>query len=235
MRSVFVAAALIASGAASASNVTASSAGTSILSSTDTFAWSSTVTGLFGALGIAVTPNAPATYVSPTVTTTTKEFSYDDTTGAITGLTQNGGFSLALAAAGFVGGPGQLSVSNIKLNLGSKTVSADISGANGLTAGTYDLFNVATIGGATSFSGAGSYSTTASGLSITNGGADALLKGLGLLAFAKGTLTSTADYGTLSFNTTLASAAAVPEPSTYLMLMMGFGAIAAVRNARSKD
>lgn len=235
MRSVFVAAALVATGAASANNVTATSAGTSILSSTDTFAWSSTITGLFGALGIAVTPNAPSTYISPTVTSTTKTFSYDGTTNAITSLTENGGFALTLAAAGFAGGPGQLSFSNIKLDVGTKIVSADVTGANGLAAGTYDLFNVATIGGVTSYTGAGTYATTASGLTITNGGADVLLKGLGLLAFAKGTLTSTADYGSLSFNTTLSSAAAVPEPSTYMLMIMGFGAVAAVRRARRKD
>lgn len=233
LRSALLATAFVASGSAAfAKDITASSAATSITGSTSTFTWSPEVIGLFGAISTTVSPISPATYVSPTVTSTTNTFSYDEGSNAITALTLGGGFSLSMSA-GFVGGPGQVSFTDVKLDVAGKKIFANVTGANGLAAGTYDIFNVATVGGATSFSGAGGYATSASGLTLTTTGADVLMKGLGLVSFARGTLTSTANYGTLSFNSTLTTSA-VPEPASYALMLMGMCTIAGLRLSRRK-
>ena len=234
LRSVFVAAAFVASGnAVFAKDITASTAPESISASTSTLTWSPDVVGLFGAVSIAVGATAPATYGSPVLTSSTSTFSFDDTSNAITALTLNGGATLTLSSAGFAGGPGSVALNNLKLDITTKKVWADVSGANGLAAGNYNIFDVGTIAGSTSFSGAGSYSTSASGLTLTSGGADLLLKGLGLASFVKGTLTSTPTYGALQFNTTV-SVATVPEPTTWALMLTGLAAVATMARRRKE-
>lgn len=207
-----------------------------ITSSTGTLQFDSSLMGALGTAGINFNAVAPATYDSGNakVSTTVNSFTYESTTGAFSSVTLTGGGQFAMPTTKYVfgirvGGPGDVSLTDLTINLGSKTVSAFVSGANGVVSGTYDIFSFASSTGDTAIPGAGTYSFATSGLSLTTKGVDLISQGLKLSATGKNILSDVESFGTLSGTVTVT---AVPEPSTYALLGAGMLAVGTMARRR---
>ena len=207
-----------------------------ITSSTGTLQFDASLMGALGTAGINFSAVAPALYDSTDaqVSTTISSFTYESTTGAFSSVTLAGGGKFAMPTTKFVfgirvGGPGDVSLTDLTINLGSKTVSAFVSGANGVVSGTYDIFSFASSTGDTAITGAGSYSFATSGLSLTTKGVDLISQGLKLSATGKNILSDVESFGTLAGTVAVT---AVPEPSTYALLGAGLLAVGSIARRR---
>ena len=126
---------------------------------------------------------------------------------------------------------GSISVTNLKIDLVNKNIYADFVGAGLTKTGTTVNVNATNvlawtfsdITGATNVTGAGTFDTLLSGLSLTTQGFNYLKDGLGLYSIGLIALQgASTDFGTLSSSLTAAAVVpAVPEPSTYALMGLG--------------
>lgn len=232
LKAVALAAAVVSAPAFAATITTDPSAGPLFIeSSTSGLSFSNDAIIAFSLGGVAVTGVAPATYTAPTVTNNVVRVE-TDAAGVATKLVTNGGALQTVATAGLTGGPGFLSVTNVTIDVASKTAFADISGANGVVAATIPFFKLANITGDTSVTGPGTFTSGANGLTVTPEAVAALTKGLALNGFGANVLAGIKDFGTLNATFTVT---AVPEPSTYALMglgLVGAGLVARRRAAR---
>lgn len=99
------------------------------------------------------------------------------------------------------------------------------------------LFDFTTITGPTALSGAGTYNTSFTGLSLTTAGFNAISDALGLYSIGKTALQgAAADFGQLDSVITVTKAATpnVPEPSTYALMGLGLVGLSLVARRRAK-
>lgn len=209
----------------------------------------SSVVGAFDVASITISQYGSATldagyYPSPDdwakyvqVSAPLQSLTFDDVTRKITSVQSIGGLTQTVAKANAASSGGFINIYNIRGDLTTKTLYADISGANGLVSGNIAFFNYSTLTGADSLpanwdSVAATYTTTLSGLTLTAAGKAALVQGLGLRGIGLTTLNSLTDFGTL---TTTIVTTAVPEPSTYALMGLGFAAVGFVARRRIKN
>jgi hypothetical protein len=220
-------------------STTAGAAGSYYISSSmGAMAFDSTLIGAMGYVGVDFTGVAPATYDAATTTvgTTVSGMGFDNTTNKVTSLGTIGGGAFTMAKATSilgiaVGGPGSISFTDLAINLATSTVSAHVVGTNGVTTGNYDIFTFSSYTGSTSFTGAGAYSFSATGLALTTTGVDLITKGLKLSAVGTSVLGGVTNLGAMTGNLTVAKVpvAAVPEPESYLLMGLGFIGLAFAR------
>jgi hypothetical protein len=150
----------------------------------------------------------------------------DSGTGAILLAATTGGERQVAKKNGLMTG-GTLDVKNLTWNATTKTLYADVQGT-GLVLGDIgarsqlDFFTVKTVTGSSIINGAGTFSSTLSGIYLTTNGIDYITKSLGLGSLAA-LVTKGTDFGTITstFTVKAAPAAAVPEASSAAMLALG--------------
>ncbi|HYR26136.1 MAG TPA: PEP-CTERM sorting domain-containing protein [Aquabacterium sp.] len=257
-KSLVVAAAFVAAGAASAATLTVGDntstlAGLYAASGTGTLTFSQTLIDALNTGGVAVQAVGGATSnivgdagaytavgVGAPVTTLNV-----DAGGNITQAQSIGGAQQIAGAVKGVSYGGQVSVTNLRIDMVNKNIYADFLGAGKNSAGATVNVNAtnvlawtfSTITGPTAVSGVGTYDTVLSGLSLTTDGFNNLKNGLGLYSIGLIALQgASADFGTLTSSITVAAApvASVPEPSTYALMGVGLVGIGLVARRRAK-
>lgn len=279
-KSLIAAAAFVAaSGAATAATNTLNAGGTvtdgnwtlSQLSGSGTLSFSSLLISALNTASVTLGEVSPATLNITTSTNTAGATKYVTASAAapVTSLTGNfDGTTLTVTNVGTAGGAtqttiknsatngaGSLSISNLKVDLVSKTVYADIVGANGVgTQNGYALWTFTGISGPTTFSVPNpavqttfTSENTITGLFATQATIDNIFtKALNLNSIGKAGLTAVNDptkgggagFGTIvSKISVLATPNSVtptiPEPSTYALMGLGLVGIGLVARRRA--
>ena len=181
---------------------------------------------------------------------------FDGATVTVTAVQTQGGALQTTVKNSATNGAGSLSISDLKVDLTTKTIYADIVGANGVgTLNDYALWTYDTISGPTTFdltpgapasAGASTLSSTnvLSGLFLVNSADidNIFVKSLnlnntgrsGINAVNNRTATNIAGFGSITSNISVI-ATPIPEPSTYALMaagLVGLGLFGRRRAAR---
>ncbi len=208
----------------------------------------STSTNASGAVKyVSVAAAAPVTGLTST---------FDGAAVTVTSVQTQGGSLQTTVKNSATNGAGSLSISDLKVDLTTKTIYADIVGANGVgTLNDYALWTYDTISGPTTFdltpgAPASAGSSTLSSTNVLSGlflvkatDIDAIfVKSLnlnntgrsGINAVNNRTATNTAGFGSITSNISVI-ATPIPEPSTYALMaagLVGLGLFGRRRAAR---
>ncbi|RTL30103.1 MAG: PEP-CTERM sorting domain-containing protein [Burkholderiales bacterium] len=157
----------------------------------------------------------------------------DTSSYAVLGAATTGGATQTAPVLKSVSSGGSLTVTDLNVDLANKKVYATIIGGNGVgTLNNFYLWDIGSITGATSVTGAGTFTTTLSGLSITSAGFNTFVQSLGLLNLGKSALSGVTDFGSITSTIVAKNVAAVPEPSTYALMGLGLAAMGMVARRR---
>jgi hypothetical protein len=226
-KSLVAAAAFIAAGAASAATVdvtvgTTVYKGLKVVSGSETLRYSSDMRALQDVLITTVTAVAPATvvtdkdsdgaYTAIDTSAPMTSLSVNDVTNQLLSATSAGGHTMVVTPRKYISTGGSLSVTDLSVDLATKRVYATLVGANGVgTLTHFNLWNIGTLTGSdvigAPVNGATIVNLTASGLSLTPDGFNAIATSLGLGNLGKSAMQGVADFGTIDMT-------AMTEPAT---------------------
>jgi hypothetical protein len=218
---------------------------------TGTLAFDKTLTGALNLAAIQMSAIAPATLNAPLNASgkyasiaassiiTSGSGIFDTSTQILTvvGVGSAGGAKLTAVDDTETSGTstgGFLAIQNISADLTTKTIFADVSGANGVTAQRLAMWNYSALTGQTAFpavEGTTRSLNTVTGLTITADAFTYFAQALGLTDFGKTAMGGIKNYGTFSTDISM-DVRAVPEPSTYALMGLGLvGLVFARRRA----
>jgi hypothetical protein len=224
--------------------------GLSNLKGTGTLAFSVDLLGALDAGAIVVTAAAPGTVavveatedvgqkISATAPLASLTASVDDVAHnfTVTNVSTVGGATMTAPKKNFATTKGSLSITGITVDLGTKAITADIDGGNGVgVLNDVHVWDFTNLGGPVSFPSVGGPATatnTLTGLVITGEAFDIFAKSLGLTSGGIAAMREIKDYGVMTANVSL-DVTAVPEPSAYMMVLAGLAAVGfAAKRAR---
>ena len=167
--------------------------------------------------------------------------------GAVLTVSTAGGAKMVASPSVNISLGGELSVTNLAVDLSNKRIYASITGnfsgvgtAGGIapvsnttitTKDNFYLWDFANISGPTTVTGAGAYNNTITGLKITTAGYQHFVSALRLYSTGAATLTTVTDYGSIA---STINVQAIPEPSTYALMGLGLVGIAVAARRRAK-
>jgi hypothetical protein len=254
IRQIAVTAALVAAVTAHAASVTVPSGGVyngMAFSGSGSLSFSADLLGAldtgkvsvvgYGAATPTIAKDSDGYYTEAKVTAPITSLTIDTATNAVLAATTTGGATQTAPVLKSVSSGGSLTVTDLNVDLANKKVYATLIGGNGVgTLTNFYLWDIASITGATSVTGYGSFTTTMTGLSITADGFNKFVTSLGLLSLGKAALTSVTDFGTITsiistgLNDGPHPIPELPEPSTYALMGLGLvGVIFAAKRRRA--
>jgi len=249
-KSLIVLSAFAAAGLASAASVTVAS-NTAYngltFSGSGTLSFSSDLLGAldtgkvtvanYGSATTSVSKDSDGYYTAVSAAAPITSLTIDSSSMAVMGAATTGGATQTAPVLKSVSTGGSLTVTDLNVDLANKKVYATLIGGNGVgTLTNFYLWDIGSITGATSVTGAGTFTTTLSSLSITADGLSKFSQSLGLLTLGKAALSSVTDFGTITSTiiAKTAPASTIPEPSSYALMGLGLIGMSLVARRRSK-
>lgn len=242
MKSIVAATAFVAAGVASAASVTVP-AGTVYngltFSGSGALSFSADLMGAldtgkvsvvgYGAATATVLKDTDGFYSQVTASAPITALTIDTGTNAVLGAATSGGATQTAPVLKSVSSGGSLTVTDLNVDLANKKIYATLIGGNGVgTLTNFYLWDIGSITGATTVAGAGTYTTTLTGLKITSDGFNKFTQALGLLSLGKAALTGVTDFGVV----TSTIVATIPEPSSYALMGLGLAGMGLVARRR---
>ncbi len=247
LKSIVAAAAFVAVGSASAAsttvNVGGSIGGLTLASGSGTLSFSADLLSALSVGGVTITSYSPGVatttsnadgYTSGTAAAPVTSLVVDSVTNQIQSVATAGGAIQTSPVVTNISSGGSLTVADLNVDLINKKVFATVIGGNGVgTLSNYYLWDIVNPVTLDTLTAGTNTLSTVSGLQITTAGYNTFIKSLGLYKLGVGALSTISDYGTITTQLTVTTAA-VPEPSTYGLMalgMVGIGLVARRRRA----
>ncbi|MFT3855956.1 MAG: PEP-CTERM sorting domain-containing protein [Aquabacterium sp.] len=158
--------------------------------------------------------------------------------GTVGGATMTASATLPNGKKNFATTGGSLTLTNIKVDLTTQSIYANLTGANGVgTLHNQLIWNYGAIEGPTTFGFVAptvELSNRLSQLTITTEAFDLFAQSLGLTAFGRSAMAAITDYGVLNSYIAI-DTPVIPEPSTYMLMGLGLVGMGMAKRQTRKD